>query len=170
MWHRFDLPTSCLPPRPPGLHQSLLPADPALTPQSFFSHLPSTLLHLVESDLLVSQNRGEGRDTVWFLTSPPCMSACVCSTETCVCVFTHATWEERMNADDTVSDAENGLFCSTAICSCRKFAFLPSEQLNGSFWGPDTVWCCIQLFVTTVPSQKPPQRVFFNKGGTFFWH
>lgn len=83
-----------LAPRPPGLHQSLLPADPALTLQSFFSHLPCTLLHLVESDLHVSQNRGEGRDTVWFLTSPPCMSACVCSTETCG-VFSHTPLERK---------------------------------------------------------------------------
>lgn len=142
-----------LAPRPPGLHQSLHPADPALTLQSLFSHLPSTLLHLVESDLHVSQNRGEGRDTVWFLTSPPCMSACVCSTETCR-VFSHTPLERKeWMLMILFQIAENGLFCSTAICSCRKFAFLPSEQLNGSFWVPDTVWCCIQIFVTTVPSQ-----------------
>lgn len=52
-------------------------------------------------------------------------------------VFTHITLEERMNADDTVSDAKNGLFCSTTISSCRKFAFLPTEQCC-SFWAPDT--------------------------------
>lgn len=38
-----------------------------------------------------------------------------------------------MNADDTVSDAKKGLLYPTTICSCRKFAFPHTEQLNSFY-------------------------------------
>lgn len=137
MWHQFDFLTSCLPTltwiRKSLTNHSSSLQQILLFPSNSSSHFPphsQTCFSQACMFIIFPRTKVKTRTLCGF--SPLCMSTRMCL---CVCVlhwdlvFSYTIWEERLNADDTISDAKNGhFFCSTTICSCRKFAFLPSEQ------------------------------------------
>lgn len=130
------------------------------------SHLPTTLLHLVQSHLHVfpGQRWRQGHQVVSHPHHPACVCACVCVFHWDLSVFTHThtTQGERMNADDTVSDAKKGLFCSTTICSCRKFSFPHTEQLNDSYKAFIQYDAAFSFLSITLPSQKTTLQGTFD--------
>lgn len=69
---------------------------------------------------------------VSHLIPPACVHcACVCVSQLPECIHTYHL-EGRKNADDAVLNAKKGLFCSSTICCCRKFAFPHTKQLCSS--------------------------------------
>lgn len=128
-WHQFDLLTSFLSVlKHLDSHKTNFTenhSNRSCTDTAAFPHHFHTTLKQMSQ---IACSWVEGRE--WFLTSPPCMRACECFPLRLVeSVFhTHTTLEAGMNADDTVSDVENELFCSTTVCRCWTFAFLPQEQ------------------------------------------
>lgn len=84
---------------------------------------------------MCSQGRGEGRDIKRFLTSTTlhvCVHVFVCSTETWTFSHTHHSRGKNECWWYCFRCKERTFLCTT-ICSCRKFAFPHTEQLNGSY-------------------------------------
>lgn len=104
----------------------------------------------------------EEQNVVPLLTS---LHVCAPTECVCVCVCTEPSEEKfytnhargTNNADVTVLDVHDHFFCTTTICSCRKFAFLPTEH-HGSLRGSDPAHCCTQLEVVTVPSHTTAEN------------
>lgn len=168
-WHKFDLPTSCLPtatwtPKSPtkrlhSLQQTLL-WHSTFSP----SHSPTALQRLFLSDLHVFgfPEHRQGR-----LTSPPHACVCVCSTNTWAFSHTHTRgknecWWHCLRTKNKITFLCHKYLQLQEIC-------IPSTEQLHSPWEA-TVQCdsAFSFFVTTVPSQQSKHdREFLTRVGYF---
>lgn len=148
--------TSSLPacPHPPGLTRAtslkVTPTDPALTPQHFFlpftHHAPKSGIVRPACSLCFPEQRwGQGHWVVsHFASLHECMCMWVCVPLRLRMFHTHhlrgknECWWYCFRCKEWTFLFHNYL-------QLQEICILTTEQ-HCSFWGPDTVWCCIQLF------------------------